>query len=84
MNERAGGSGGRTRQCQKPCSFARSGEVANRLRCGAEVDGGSTRGFVGVGDVGEGVVAADGKRTCAALIQGDVGVGNAATCEGLG
>lgn len=52
------------------------------LRCRAQADG------VGAGsstaDGLEGVVAGDGERAVATLVQGDVGVGNATTSECLG
>ena len=70
--------------CQKSSCFTRSGPLADALRRCAHVDGGGTRGLVGVGDVLERVVAADGERACATLVQGDVGVGYAAASEGLG
>ena len=49
---------------------------------GAHVDGVGTSGSAANGL--EGVVAGDGERAVAALVQGDVGVGNIAASEGLG
>ena len=69
---------------QQPSCFTRSGPLADTLcRC-AHIDGGGTCGLVGVGDVLEGVVAADRQSACPALVQSDVGVGNPAASEGLG
>lgn len=70
--------------CQKSSCFACSGPLADALcRC-AHIDGGGTCGLVGVGDVLERVVASDGQRACATLVQGDAGIGHAAASECLG
>ena len=50
---------------------ATSSEVSNILGGRAEANGRCTCGAVGVGDVGESVVAADCQGACAALVQGD-------------
>ena len=70
--------------CQKSSCFACSGPLTDALRRCAHIDGGGTCGLVGVGDVLEGIVASDGQRACATLVQGDVGVGNPPASEGLG
>ena len=84
MDERARAGSRCALDGQKSSCFACSGPLADALRRCAHVDGGGTRGLVGVGDVLERVVAADRQRACATLVQGDVGVGNTAASEGLG
>ena len=84
MNKRARARGRRSLDGQQPSCFARSGPLADTLcRC-AHIDGGGTCGLVGVGDVLERVVAGDGERAVAALVQGDAGIGHAAASECLG
>jgi hypothetical protein len=50
---------------------ASSSEVSNILGRGAKADDRCTRGAVGIGDVGKGVVACDGQSTCTALVKRD-------------
>ena len=84
MDERARAGGRRSLDGQQARCFACSSPLADALRRCAHIDGGGTSGFVGVGDVLERVVAADGQRACATLVQGDVGIGKVSTSEGLG
>jgi hypothetical protein len=62
---------GRTLDRQHISCRASSSEVSNILGGRAEANGRCTRGAVGIGDVGKGVVACDGQSTCTALVQGD-------------
>ena len=65
-------TGGRcTLYGQNSTSFARSREVSNALGGRAEVQGCRTCGAVGVGDVGESIVAADCQLPRTTLVQGD-------------
>lgn len=59
-----------------------SPRCCNALGGGAHVDGVGSSGSAADGL--EGVVATDGERAVAALVQGDVGIGKVSTSEGLG
>lgn len=69
---------------EQPPRLTRSRPLTYPLGRRAHRDGCRARGLVGVGDVLERVVAGDRQRTRTALIERDVGVGDAAASEGLG